>query len=87
MAPYNPPNAHYSEVDVSAVEHDTVMKLVGPSGRGFYKLTSKLGLKYIWYDYNRKVIELWGSYSALKNGAKETIKNLLTHEVTYPSVL
>ena len=87
MAPYNPPDAHYSEIDVSHIDHDTLMRVVGPGGRGFYKLTSQLGLKYIWYDYNRKVIELWGSYLSLKNGAKDAIQNVLINAERCSSVL
>lgn len=65
MAPYAPPNAHYSQVDVSSYDEDTMFHFVGKSGKRFYWLTTFLDLDYVWYDNKRKVIELWGPFSSL----------------------
>ena len=35
MAPYRPPNTHYSELDVSSYEEDDIFKFVGKSGKKF----------------------------------------------------
>ena len=67
MAPYRPPNTHYSELDVSSYEEDDIFNFVGKSGKRFYWLTRFLDLSYLWYDKNRKVIEIWGPYESLQN--------------------
>ena len=67
MAPYNPPDAHYSQMDVSNYTEDEMYKFIGVGGKRFYWLTKYLDLSYIWYDNKRKVIELWGPFYALQN--------------------
>ena len=67
MAPYTPPNTHYSELDVSSYEQDDIFKFIGKSGKRFYWLTKFLNLSYLWYDKNREVIEVWGTYESLQN--------------------
>lgn len=67
MAPYTPPNTHYSQMDVSEYSEDDIYKFIGKNGKRFYWLTKFLDLSYIWYDKDRKVIELWGPYSSLQN--------------------
>ena len=62
MAPYTPPTTHYSQMDVSEYDEDQVFAFVGKTGTRFYWLTKKLGLDYLWYDKERKVIEIWGPY-------------------------
>ncbi len=66
MAPYNPPSTHYSQMDVSMYEEDDIFKFIGKSGKKFYWLTRYLDLSYMWYDKQRKVIELWGPYESLQ---------------------
>jgi len=79
MAPYNPPkgDSHYSQVNVKDYNEKMILCMIGKGGEGFYKLTNYLNMKYIWYDSDRKVIELWGSYHHLKNGAKEKLEKRL----------
>tara|TARA_B100001996_G_scaffold327829_1_gene274837 strand:- start:2137 stop:2382 length:246 start_codon:yes stop_codon:yes gene_type:complete len=74
MAPYNPPNTHYSQLDVSEYEDKIIKKVVGRGGRGLYRLTKELKLRYIWHDRERDVIELWGPYESLRDGAKEKME-------------
>ena len=62
MAPYTPPTAHYSQMDVSMYDEDRLFAFIGRTGKRFYWLTQKLGLDYLWYDKERKVIEIWGPY-------------------------
>ena len=73
MAPYNPPNAHYSQMDVSEYDEDHVFAFVGKTGKKFYWLTRTLGLDYLWYDRERKVIEIWGPYYTHMNRQSEHI--------------
>ena len=60
MAPYTPPVAHYSQMDVSMYDEGQLFAFIGKTGKRFYWLTQKLGLDYLWYDKKRKVIEIWG---------------------------
>ena len=61
---YNPPIAHYSQISVP--DFVQVGLLVGKNGRHFKSLTYNSGCKYIWYDKERKVVELWGSPNSLE---------------------
>jgi hypothetical protein len=61
MAPYTPPIAHYSEMDVSEYTEQEMYDFIGKNGRRFYWLTRFLGLDYLWYDEKRKKIEIWGA--------------------------
>ena len=67
MTPYHPPNAHYSQMDVSEYDQDKVFSFIGKTGKKFYWLTKKLELDYLWYDKERKVIEIWGPYHTHMN--------------------
>lgn len=62
MAPYTPPNAHYSQMDVSDYTEEQIFAFIGKTGKRFYWLTQRLGIDYLWYDKDRKVIEIWGPY-------------------------
>jgi hypothetical protein len=62
MAPYTPPTTHYSQMDVSDYTDDQIFAFIGKTGKRFYWLTQKLGIDYLWYDKERKVIEIWGPY-------------------------
>jgi hypothetical protein len=62
MAPYTPPTAHYSQMDVSDYTEKQIFSFLGKTGKRFYWLTQKLQLDYLWYDNERKVIEIWGPY-------------------------
>ena len=79
MAPYDPPRStcHYTELDVKNYDENMILCMIGKGGEGFYKLTNYLKMSYVWYDNDRKVIELWGPYHALKNGAKDKLETSL----------
>lgn len=62
MPPYTPPSTHYSQMDVSEYTDEQIFSFIGKNGKRFYWLTQKLGLDYLWYDRNRKKIEMWGPY-------------------------
>ena len=65
MAPYKPPVSHYTEMDVSNYDEDTLFSFIGKSGKRFYWLTRLTTMNYMWYDKSRKIIELWGPYESL----------------------
>jgi hypothetical protein len=60
---YDPPSAHYSEIDVQDVDQKHVFAFMGKSGRRFYWLTRRLSLDYLWFDFDRMKIEIWGPFS------------------------
>jgi len=78
MAPYNPPVSHYTQVDVSDYDEDTVFSFIGKNGRRFYWLTRFLNIDYLWYDKERRVIEIWGPYQSLLLGQ---VKNIIRCEL------
>jgi len=67
MAPYDPPSAHYTQLNVPDIDEDTMFEFIGKKGWRFYKLTKVLKVQYLWYDNKRKAIEVWGSHRALSN--------------------
>ena len=73
MAPYEPPTAHYAHLNVPEYDESMILCMIGKGGKGFYRLTNYLGLEYVWYDSEQKRIELWGSYEALANGARDRL--------------
>ena len=64
---YNPPNAHYTQFDVSYKTFDEMKEIMGKNGKYFKEMTQDLGLDYIWWDKSRMVIEIWGRFEAVKN--------------------
>lgn len=77
MAPYDPPIAHYTQLDVSDYSEEQILTLIGKGGKGFYNLTKKIGVEYIWWNRERNVVEIWGSFDALYNGAKDKLSSLM----------
>ncbi len=73
MAPYQPPNSHYSQMDVSDYDEDHIFSVIGKTGKRFYWLTRLLGVDYLWYDKERRVIEIWGPYYAHQNKQSEHV--------------
>jgi hypothetical protein len=67
MPPYCPPIAHYTQVNVSHLNDTNVLKAMGANGYNFKKLTAKYRVKYVWWDKDRKVVEIWGPFHAMQN--------------------
>jgi len=67
MAPYEPPIDHYSELDVSWAEPEDIYAFIGVKGRRFIWLSRLLGLSYLWFDEERKKLEIWGPYYVHEN--------------------
>lgn len=67
MPTYDPPASHYSQMDVSHVDEDTMFKFIGRDGRRFKFLTRSLSLDYLWYDKERRCIEIWGPFFTHEN--------------------
>ena len=67
MPIYDPPDAHYSEIDVKKYSKKQMLKAIGKEGSNFKMLTQRNNLKYIWWDQKRNKVELWGSFTSIKN--------------------
>lgn len=63
MAPYDPPNAFYTEVRIP--EYIDVLKFMGRGGYHLKTITERSGTQYIWLDMERRVVEIWGRESRL----------------------
>lgn len=58
---YNPPlNAHYTQIDTSPVSDDIMRISIGQGGRVFKAITHQANVNYIWFNKEKKYIELWG---------------------------
>ena len=78
MPEYDPPaDAHYTELSVSQYPEGFMWKAIGKDGRNFYAITDWLKLKYLWYDETRNVVEIWGPYQSLADGAREKVSQVL----------
>jgi len=69
MPPYDPPNSHYCEINAFNLPGDN-FKIVGPAGHNFKRLTTKLGIEYLWWNIERNVFEIWGPESKMKSSSK-----------------
>lgn len=57
---YNPPvNEDYCEMEAT-ISHELMKHVIGLKGVNFIKITEFSGMKYIWYDNQRNVVEIWG---------------------------
>lgn len=77
MPAYNPPIAHYTEVDATDLSITQFLRAIGKDGIHFKRLTSRTGTEYIWWDQNRNVVEVWGSYGSLAAGAAKKVRKYL----------
>lgn len=62
---YNPPIAHYNELAVPS--YVDIGLLIGKGGKHFKYITYKSKCTYVWYNKDRRVIELWGPMWALQD--------------------
>tara|TARA_B100000073_G_C23741493_1_gene573838 strand:- start:3089 stop:3361 length:273 start_codon:yes stop_codon:yes gene_type:complete len=60
-------------MNVSDYTEDQIFSFIGKTGKKFYWLTKKLGLDYLWYDKERKVIEIWGPLHTHMNQQSEHV--------------
>lgn len=66
MAPYNPPLSNYAHINVKTLNENVIQKIMGLKGSWFKKFTELSQLKYVWYNSELKVIELWGSHENIE---------------------
>ena len=78
MAPYNPPLAHYAHINLKGFNEAVIQQLIGHRGKGLYDITALCNLRYVWYNHDSQILELWGPYKAFVGGAREKIFDLIT---------
>lgn len=85
MPEYNPPiDEYYCEVEVVELMDKEVYKMMGRGGAYFKILTEQCKAKYIWWNKDKKVIEIWGSYGCLGKAYNRLInkkKEILKHRI------
>jgi ATP phosphoribosyltransferase regulatory subunit HisZ len=70
MPSYDPPNTFYSHVK-GLEEQEDMFQFIGKNGSHFKFLTEKLKIKYIWWNKDSNIIELWGPHNKLANARKQ----------------
>ena len=90
MAPYNPPvGTNYSQVKLAVEEIPHIFRIMGKGGKWFKTFTQNNRLKYVWFNKDRGVIELWGAHDVLEKSVpimERRINNVMSkidvsHEV------
>ena len=61
---YNPPIAHYTEIKCD-LEENQIKRLIGRNGFFFNIITKASKVNYLWYDNQRRTIEIWGPMGCL----------------------
>ena len=77
MAPYQPPDAHYSQIEIN--DDWKASHLLKDGGKMLYNITKRYKLKYVWFDEERNVLELWGPYYAFARGARRKIAKVINN--------
>ena len=74
---YNPPlNAHYTQIDTSPVSDDVMRISIGQGGRVFKAITHQANVNYIWFNKEKKYIELWGPEQNLPDAYNRVITRI-----------
>jgi hypothetical protein len=58
MPAYDPPNAFYTQIELP--EHINPGIFIGRDGFHLKRITELSGCEYLWMDFDRLVIEVWG---------------------------
>ena len=69
MPPYAPPSSHYCEINAFYSQSDN-LKIIGPGGHNFKRLTTKMNIDYLWWNIERNVFEIWGTESKVESSVK-----------------
>lgn len=77
MAPYNPPVAHYAHVNVYDYDENDIIMAMGQNGSEFKRLTSECNVKYVWWNKNNKVVEIWGNFEYMQNALEKIEQHLM----------
>jgi hypothetical protein len=78
MPEYDPPNAHYTQVSLPS--HIKPEIFIGREGCHLKRMTELSKVDYLWYDFKRGVIEVWGKESRLPKAVKMLNKRIASFE-------
>lgn len=74
---YNPPlNAHYTQIDTTSVSDDVMRISIGQGGRVFKAITYQANVNYIWFNKEKKYIELWGPEQNLPDAYSRVVTRI-----------
>ena len=82
MPEYDPPNAHYTQVSLPA--HIKPEIFIGREGCHLKRITELSKCEYLWYDFKRNVIEVWGREHRLPKAVKMLKKRIASFEEKVP---
>lgn len=75
---YNPPtNAHYTQINTSPVSDEIIKISIGKGGKVFKAITNQSNVNYIWYNKEKKVVEIWGPEQNLSNAINRVTERIL----------
>jgi hypothetical protein len=78
MPEYDPPVAHYSEVALPA--HIKPEIFIGREGCHLKRMTELSQCDYLWYDFGRRVIEVWGREHRIPKAVKMLNKRIASFD-------
>lgn len=80
MTGYCPPVAHYSQsATLSSLSKRAVYRIIGKYGVNLKNITHATKTEYLWYDFKRQVIEIWGRENEVER-AKYKIDHIIQKE-------
>ena len=75
MPEYDPPtNTHYTQIDLPTSVKPEIF--IGKEGCHLKRMTELSGCDYLWYDFKRGVIEVWGKEYRLPKAVKMLNKRI-----------
>lgn len=78
---YKKQDAHYCHVSVKDYSDDVMDKVMGYKGAYFKAFTEVMKLKYVWWNKETQVIELWGQFKRMKE-AREAMVHRIEDVIT-----
>lgn len=73
---YKQQDAHYCHVSVKEYSDDVMDKVMGYKGAYFKAFTEVMKLKYVWWNKETQVIELWGQFKRMKDAREAMVRRI-----------
>jgi len=74
MPEYDPPNAFYTQVNIP--DHIDAQAFIGREGCHLKRMTELSKCEYLWFDFKRRVVEVWGRQHTLPKAVKMLSKRV-----------
>lgn len=74
---YNPPDAFYTEVPLTDDDIMVIGTIIGKQGFYFKAITKASRSKYIWFNPERKAVEIWGSENSLPHAVRRVWQRIM----------